>query len=93
MHRSPANSAVRRTDFQCSSQIVTDVAVWANAARDTAASNGIVFDSLTAQRESLSGVSIDEEAVNLMQYQRAFQGAARFLSVVDELLDIMMRIV
>ena len=82
-----------RSLLQYQQEIVTDVAVWANAARDTAASNGIVFDSLTAQRESLSGVSIDEEAVNLMQYQRAFQGAARFLSVVDELLDIMMRIV
>ena len=39
------------------------------------------------QREALSGVSIDEEAISLIKFQRAYQGAARFLSVVDRLLE------
>ncbi len=71
-------------------QLVADVAVWTGGARDAAAAHEVVFQSLTAQRESLSGVSIDEEAVNLMQYQRAFQGASRFISVVNELLGDLM---
>ena len=37
-------------------------------------------DTLQAQRESLSGVSLDEEAVNLIRQQRAFQGAARLIT-------------
>ena len=67
-------------------RLTADVATWTSTARDTAIANEVVRESLSAQRESLSGVSIDEEAVNLMRYQRAFQGAARFISVVNELL-------
>jgi flagellar hook-associated protein 1 FlgK len=41
---------------------------------------------LTQQRESVSGVSIDEEVSNLTVYQRAYEANARMISVVDELL-------
>jgi flagellar hook-associated protein 1 FlgK len=40
-----------------------------------------------SQRDAISGVSLDEEMANMMQYQRAFQASARVLSVVDDLLD------
>ena len=70
----------------------SDLAVWTAGARDTATANQVVHQSLTAQRDSLSGVSLDEEAVNLMQYQRAFQGAARFITVVDEMLQTLLGI-
>ena len=46
-----------------------------------------VTQTLQNQRESLSGVSMDEEAVNLMRYQRAYQGAARLVTVVDDLMN------
>ncbi len=38
-------------------------------------------------RESISGVSLDEEMVNLIQYQRAYESAAKLISVADELLS------
>ena len=50
-----------------------------------AESAGLVRQSLEAQRAALSGVSIDEEAIDLLTYQRQFQGAARLISVVQEL--------
>jgi flagellar hook-associated protein 1 FlgK len=37
--------------------------------------------------ESDSGVSVDEELTNLLQYQRAYQANARVISTVDEMLD------
>jgi flagellar hook-associated protein 1 len=37
------------------------------------------------QRESVSGVSIDEEMTNLMKYQYAYQASARLITVVDEM--------
>jgi flagellar hook-associated protein 1 FlgK len=46
-----------------------------------------VADSLQAQRESVTGVSLDEEAARLVQAQRAFQAAARMLTAIDEMLD------
>ncbi len=46
-----------------------------------------VLLQLDAQRESVSGVNVDEEMVQLMQYQRGFEAAARFLTTVDGLLE------
>ncbi len=40
-----------------------------------------------AQRDSVSGVSMDEELADLVKYQRSFQASSRFLQVIDELLD------
>lgn len=39
------------------------------------------------QRDSVSGVSLDEEMADLLKFQRAFQASSRVFSVVDELLD------
>jgi flagellar hook-associated protein 1 len=46
---------------------------------------GLVLQQLTNQQSSISGVSLDEEAANLIQYQQAYEAAARVISVVDEL--------
>jgi len=46
---------------------------------------GLVLQQLTNQRSSISGVSLDEEATNLVLYQRAYEAAARVISVVDQL--------
>lgn len=39
-------------------------------------------------RDSVSGVSESEETVNMMTYNRSFQAAARMMTVMDELLDV-----
>ena len=39
------------------------------------------------QRDSVSGVSLDEEMADLLKFQRAFQASSRVFSVIDELLD------
>jgi flagellar hook-associated protein 1 FlgK len=45
---------------------------------------------LENQRQQLSGVNIDEEAVNMIEFQHSFQASARFISVIDELLNSLM---
>lgn len=47
-----------------------------------------VQQMLTNQRNSVSGVSQDEELTSLMQYQRAFQASSRVVNVLDNLLDV-----
>lgn len=42
---------------------------------------------LELKRESVSGVSLDEEAANLIIIQRAYEASARYISVVDSLLN------
>lgn len=41
---------------------------------------------LTTQRDSLSGVSLDEEAANLTQYQRAYQAAAQVFNIANSVM-------
>lgn len=49
-----------------------------------------VLQQLQNQRERMSGVNIDEEAVKMLQYQRAFQATARFIGVVDSLMETLL---
>ena len=65
--------------------MVNRVAVQADSARNNAQAAQTVEETLTAQRESLSGVSLDEEAINLIRQQRAFQAASRIIAAVDEM--------
>jgi flagellar hook-associated protein 1 FlgK len=69
--------------------------VGANAASaaNRADATRLVRESLDAQRQSLSGVSIDEESINLLNYQRQYQGAARFISVVDQMTQELLALV
>jgi len=43
--------------------------------------------AIDRRRQEVAGVSLDEEAVNLIKYQHAYQAAARAMTVVDEMLD------
>lgn len=52
-----------------------------------------VRQSLEAQERAIGGVSMDEESINLIQYQQQYQGAARFISVVDELTQLLLSLV
>ncbi len=46
-----------------------------------------VGDQLNAQRESVIGVNLDEEAINLIKFQRAFEAAARVVNATSEVLQ------
>jgi flagellar hook-associated protein 1 FlgK len=64
------------------------------AAADTAAqAASVVHDSLDAQRSAVSGVSVDEESLNLMDYQRQYQGAARIITVADQMTQELMQLI
>jgi flagellar hook-associated protein 1 FlgK len=44
-------------------------------------------------RDSVSGVSLDEEAANLVKYQRGYQAAAKMISAFDALLEDVLQFV
>lgn len=71
-------------------QMINGVAVASDSAKTNAQATQAVRDTLESQREALSGVSLDEEAVNLMRQQRAFQGAAKLITTIDELMKTVM---
>jgi flagellar hook-associated protein 1 FlgK len=78
------------TDFY--GAIVNALATDSSSAQSVRDTESIVLDSLVARRNSLSGVNIDEELLNLERYQQSYAAAARFLSVVNQTQDELMRL-
>ena len=46
-------------------------------------------DAVENRRQSVSGVSMDEEMSNLVRFQRAYQASSRAMSTMDEMLDVL----
>jgi len=49
----------------------------------------VLVDAINNKREEVSGVSIDEEVINMIRYQQAFSAASRILTTLDEMLSIL----
>jgi flagellar hook-associated protein 1 FlgK len=47
----------------------------------------VVAELLKGQRDSVSGVSIDEEMADLTRFQRGYQASAKLINTIDELMD------
>jgi len=58
----------------------------ANASADLNAAE-LILQQLEDQRSSVSGVSLDEEATNMVRYQTAYQAAARVVTTINDMLD------
>ncbi len=72
--------------------IVTDIGLVASSASANADAREMIVEQMETQRESISGVSIEEEAIMLVKLQRAYQASAQILRTVDEMFDTLFRI-
>ena len=48
---------------------------------------GVLQESVGQNRMSMSSVSLDEEMADMIKFQHAYNAAARYVTLVDELLD------
>ena len=62
-------------------------------AKSSEARSGMLSQQSDNFRESVKGVSINEETANLMQYQQAYQAAAKIISVADDMLKTIIGLV
>jgi len=69
-------------------QQVAGFALTKQSTESRAEDQEIVTDLVKTMRNSVSGVSMDEELANLMIYQRGYQANARLINVIDSLLDV-----
>jgi flagellar hook-associated protein 1 len=80
--------ALGNTTFnQFYTQKAAELGLFTRQADGHANDRSIVIKALASQRESVEGVSLDEEAANLVQAQKAFQAATKLVTVCDEMLD------
>ncbi|QDU94312.1 flagellar hook-associated protein FlgK [Lignipirellula cremea] len=64
----------------------------ASVSRAVADGFRVFQQTLDNQKLSISGVNLDEEAINLITYQRAYQASARYISTVSDLLDVLVNL-
>ncbi|WP_168625933.1 flagellar hook-associated protein FlgK [Cryobacterium sp. BB307] len=69
------------------STIVTGIGVASRSAATQSALADVASNAAWTAQQSQAGVDLDEENVNLLTFQVAYQGAARVITAVDELLD------
>jgi flagellar hook-associated protein 1 FlgK len=72
--------------------IVSYTGTASRAASDSLAFENNLSDELNKRRDAVSGVSLDEEAINLLRFQRSFEAGARMIKVTDELMQTIMNL-
>jgi len=72
--------------------LVSTIGSMSKAASDSLTFDDNLLSELNNRRESLSGVSLDEEATNLIKFQRSFEAGAKMIQVTDELLQTLLNL-
>jgi len=67
--------------------IIATLGIQAQSSHRLVTNQDLLISQLQNQRQEVSGVNMDEEAVKIIEFQRMYEGAARVISVVDSLLD------
>ncbi|SFT68551.1 flagellar hook-associated protein 1 FlgK [Geodermatophilus amargosae] len=68
-------------------RLVVALGVESSVATRNAEVQSVVSAQVDAARESVSGVSLDEEMTTMMSFQHAYSAAARMVSAIDQALD------
>jgi flagellar hook-associated protein 1 len=70
-------------------KLIVTLGVQASVASSNLQTQTVVSSQVDASRESVSGVNLDEEMTNMLQFQHAYSAAARMITAIDETLDVL----
>ena len=87
----PALNSKNIYDFY--NDITSKIGVLSASASDNLRFDQTLYNEISNRKNVAQGVNLDEEAVNLIKYQRAFEAAAKVIQVANELLDTLVKIV
>jgi flagellar hook-associated protein 1 FlgK len=80
-----------RSTFQDNYALMTsDIGTVTSSADVRVQSAQVLYEQASDRVTSVSGVNLDEEAANLLQYQTAYNAAAKIISVADELMETLL---
>ncbi len=89
-------AAIRNTDVMIGSsrtfddyfaESVTNAGLKGEQAENMLLSQNAIMNDLRDLRDSISGVNIDEELADIIKFQHGYNAAARYVTVIDEMLD------
>lgn len=75
------------------SGMITNLGVDADVSKKISESHSAIMLQLENQRESFSGVSMDEEATNLVRYQQMYEAAAKVMSTFSDIYETLVNII
>lgn len=85
----PTSSGDNRATFDdYYSSIVAQLGIDTREAERMYDNQTLLVDQLQNRRESVSGVSLDEEMANMIKYQHSYTAAARIINAMDEMLEL-----
>ncbi len=67
--------------------VVTDIGVSTNESQGFLSSQAALLDKIQNDRQSASGVSLDEELTSMMKYQHAYNSSSKVLKIIDTMVD------
>lgn len=71
------------------SNLVSEVGINSETAQNDESTHESLMNLLEQRLKSTTGVSLDEEATNLLTYQRMYQAAAKYIQVMDSVFEIL----
>jgi flagellar hook-associated protein 1 FlgK len=69
--------------------LIAETGLKGQTAESESLNRGLIVENLHNLRKSVSGVNIDEELVNMVKFQHGYAAAARFVTTVNEMLDLL----
>ncbi len=73
--------------------LISQVGNDTKSATDSATSYNLVLQQLNQQKQSVSGVSVDEEMMNIIKYQRSYEASAKMVTMADDMLQTLINMV
>ena len=86
-HQQVVNGRYTYNEFYTS--LMSRVGSASYTAQSRQSQSKMVLEQLDIREEAVSGVSIDEEMVNLIKFQQSYQATARMVTTIDELMQIL----
>lgn len=69
--------------------LISNLGVDTQTAQRMAGNQEVLINQIEMQKESVSGVSLDEEMTNMVKFQHAYSAAARMITTIDEMIDVL----
>lgn len=67
---------------------ISSIGVEAKSINDKLDTQNALLSQISLRKEATAGVNMDEELVDLIRFQRAFEASSRVMSVMDDVLDV-----
>jgi flagellar hook-associated protein 1 FlgK len=88
----PLDSAGGETLTTLYDSLTSQTTQASSVARSVAEGSRVFEETLRGQHLGISGVSIDEEAIKMITYQRAYQAAAKYIRTIADLLEVLVNL-